>query len=119
MYIFNLHKYRRSLHFVIFGTKRVSRNSGITNFETLFSTKIPNWVQNFPIFSYFSKNEKLAKKVEGIWNLALKRVSKFVFPKFRDTLLVPKITKCRDLLYDLWSQQIYVKILLIQDTSTM
>ena len=51
--------YRRSPHFVIFGTKRVSRNSGITNFETLFSTKIPNWVQNFskvPIFNYFSQN---------------------------------------------------------------
>ena len=31
--------YRRSPHFVIFGTKRVSRNLGITNFETLFSTK--------------------------------------------------------------------------------
>ena len=31
--------YRRSSHFVIFGTKRVSRNSGITNFETLFSAK--------------------------------------------------------------------------------
>ena len=39
--------YRRSPHFVIFGTKRVSRNSGITNFETFFSTKIPNWVQKF------------------------------------------------------------------------
>ena len=41
---------------MIFGTKRVSRNSGITNFETLFNTKIPNRVQNFskvPIFSYF------------------------------------------------------------------
>ena len=32
-------RYRRSPHFVIFGTKRVSRNLGITNFETLFSTK--------------------------------------------------------------------------------
>ena len=32
-------EYRRSPHFVIFGTKRVSRNSGITNFETLFSAK--------------------------------------------------------------------------------
>ena len=31
--------YRRSPHFVIFGTKRVSQNSGITNFETLFSSK--------------------------------------------------------------------------------
>ena len=31
--------YRRSPYFVIFGTKRVSRNSGITNFETLFSAK--------------------------------------------------------------------------------
>ena len=32
-------QYRMSPHFVIFGTKRVSRNSGITNFETLFSAK--------------------------------------------------------------------------------
>ena len=46
--------YRRSPQFVIFGTTRVSRNSRITNFETLFSTKIPNWVQKIskvPIFS--------------------------------------------------------------------
>ena len=34
-----IYQYRRSPHFVIFGTKRVSWNSGITNFETLFSTK--------------------------------------------------------------------------------
>ena len=51
------------------------------------------------------ENEKLAKKVDfgksldPIWDLALKRVSKFVIPKFRDTLLVPKITKFGDLLY--------------------
>ena len=31
--------------------------------------------------------------------LVLRRVSKFVIPEFRDTLLVPKITKCGDLLY--------------------
>ena len=48
---------------------------------------------------------KLAKKVDfrkildPIWDLALKRVSKFVIPEFRDTLLVPKITKCGDFLY--------------------
>ena len=119
--------YRRSPHFVIFGTKRVSRNSGITNFETLFSTKIPNWVQNFSkvhFFSYFfiqnaincfwlSKNEKLAKKVDfrkfldPIWDLALKRVSKFVIPEFRDTLLVPKITKCGDLLYSYFNAPVF------------
>ena len=52
---------------------------------------------------WLSKNEKLAKKVDfrkfldPIWDLALKRVSKFVIPEFRDTLLVPKITKCGDL----------------------
>ena len=52
-----------------------------------------------------SKNEKLAKKVDFTnfldpnWYLAVKRVSKFVIPEFRDTLLVPKITKCGDLLY--------------------
>ena len=39
--------------------------------------------------------------MDTIWNLVLKRVSKFVIPdpEFRDTLLVPKITKCGDLLY--------------------
>ena len=30
-----------------------------------------------------------------IWDLVLKRVSKFVIPKFRDTLLVQKIHKMR------------------------
>ena len=51
------------------------------------------------------KTEKIAKKVDfrkfldPIWDLALKRVSKFVIPKFRDTLLVPKITNFGDLLY--------------------
>ena len=39
--------YRRSPHFVIFGTKTVSRNSGITNFETLLSTKSWIWSKNF------------------------------------------------------------------------
>ena len=48
---------------------------------------------------------KIAKKVDfrkcldPIWDLALKRVSKFVIPKFPDTLSIPKITKCGDLLY--------------------
>ena len=45
--------YRRSPQFVIFGTRGVSRNSGITSFETHFSTKIPKRVQKFsktPIF---------------------------------------------------------------------
>ena len=51
------------------------------------------------------KDEKLAKNLDfrkildPIWNLALKRVSKFMIPQFRDTLLVPKITKCGDSLY--------------------
>ena len=60
---------------------------------------------------WLSKNEKLAKKVDfrksldPIWDLALKRVSKFVIPEFRDTLLVPKITKCGDLLYHLGELQ--------------
>ena len=54
------------------------------------------------------KTEKIAKKVDfrkfldPIWDLALKRVSKFVIPEFRDALLVPKITKCGDLLYILY-----------------
>ena len=39
------------------------------------------------------------KLLGPIWDLVLKRVSKFVIPEFRDTLLVPKITKCGDLLY--------------------
>ena len=39
------------------------------------------------------------KNLDPVWNLVLKRVSKFVIPQFRDTLLVPKITKCEDLLY--------------------
>ena len=52
---------------------------------------------------------KLAKKVDfrkcldPIWDLVLNRVSKFVISEFRDTLLVPKITKCRDLLYNITS----------------
>ena len=50
--------------------------------------------------------KKLAKKVgfrkilDPIWDLVLKRVSKFVIPEFCDTPLVPKITKCGDLLYN-------------------
>ena len=39
------------------------------------------------------------KFLDPIWDLALKMVSKFVIPEFRDTLLVLKITKCGDLLY--------------------
>ena len=35
------------------------------------------------------------KFLDPIWDLALKRDSKFVIPEFRDTLLVPKITKMR------------------------
>ena len=64
-------------------------------------------------------NEKIAKKVDfrkildQIWDLVLKRVSKFVIPEFRDNLLVPKITKCGDLLYFLLKyfqmQMIYFK----------
>ena len=48
---------------------------------------------------------KMANKVDfrkfldPIQGLVLKRVSKFVIPKFRDTILVPKITKYGDLLY--------------------
>ena len=38
--------------------------------------------------------------------LVLKRVSKFVILEFRDTLLVPKITKCGDLLYSHLQQSI-------------
>ena len=44
------------------------------------------------------KKVDFRKNLDPIWNLVLKRVSKFVIPQFRDTLLVPKITKCEDLL---------------------
>ena len=40
-------KYRRSPYFVIFGTKSVSQNLGITNFKTLFSTKSQIGSKNF------------------------------------------------------------------------
>ena len=70
--------------------------------------------------------QKIAKKVDfrkfldPIWDLALERVSKFVIPEFCDTLLVPKITKCGDLLYyylrkqqkmnpDLYNDQLQLK----------
>ena len=45
------------------------------------------------------KKVDFRKNLDPIWNLVLKRVSKFVIPQFRDTLLVPKIIKCEDLLY--------------------
>ena len=57
--------YRRSPHFVIFGTKRVSRNSGITNFETLFSAKSQIGPKNFlkstflAIFSVFKSQNTI------------------------------------------------------------
>ena len=57
--------YRRSLHFVIFGTKKVSRNSGITNFETLFSAKSQIGAKNFlkstflANFSFFESQNKV------------------------------------------------------------
>ena len=47
------------------------------------------------------------KFLDPIWDLALKMVSKFVVPKFRDTLSVPKITKCGDLLYTLYRSIFY------------
>ena len=58
-------EYRRSPHFVTFGTKRVSRNSGITNFETLFSTKSQIGYKNFlkstflANFSFFESQNKV------------------------------------------------------------
>ena len=45
------------------------------------------------------KKVDFRKNLAPIWNLVLKRVSKFVIPQLRDTLLAPKITKCKDLLY--------------------
>ena len=57
--------YRRSPHFVIFGTKRVSRNLGITNFETLFSAKSQIGSKNFlkstflANFSFFESQNKV------------------------------------------------------------
>ena len=52
------------------------------------------------------------KILDPIWDLVLKRVSKFVILEFRDALLVPKITKCGDLLYmDVPYGQMPIKIL--------
>ena len=66
MIFFNILRfYRRSPHFVIFGTKRVSRNSGITNFETLFSAKSQIGSTNFlkstilANFSFFETQKQL------------------------------------------------------------
>ena len=61
------------------------------------------------------KKVDFRKNLDPIWNLVLKRVSKFVIPQFRDTLLVPKITKCEDLLqckppYYFFSKVFYTKI---------
>ena len=53
------------------------------------------------------KKWTLEKFLDPIWDLVLKRVSKFVIPEFRDTLLVPKITKCGDLLYKLFREGLY------------
>ena len=61
--------YRRSPHFVIFGTKRVSRNSGIMNFETLFSAKSQIGPKNFlkstflAIFSVFKSQNTIYYQV--------------------------------------------------------
>ena len=58
-------EYRRSPHFVIFGTKRVPRNSGITNFETLFRAKSQIGPKNFlkstflAIFSVFKSQNTI------------------------------------------------------------
>ena len=58
--------------------------------------------------------QKLAKKVDfrkildPIWDLVLKKVSKFVIPEFRDTPLIPKITKCGDLLYKFLRRQKFI-----------
>ena len=46
-----------------------------------------------------AKKVDFRKFLDPIQGLVLKRVSKFVIPKFRDTILVPKIPKCGDLLY--------------------
>ena len=49
-----------------------------------------------------AKKVDFRKFLDPIQGLVLKRVSKFVIPKFRDTILVPKITKYGDLLYNLF-----------------
>ena len=53
--------YRRSSHFVIFGTKRISRNWGITNCGTLFSIKIQIGSKKF-LKSY----KKVSKQIR-VW----------------------------------------------------
>ena len=54
------------------------------------------------------KKVDFRKNLDSIWNLLLKRVSKFVIPQFRDTILVPKITKCEDLLYQVPTWHIWM-----------
>ena len=58
------------------------------------------WISKIEISWKIAKKVDFRKILDPIWDLVLKRVSKFVIPKFRDTLLVPKITKCEDLLYN-------------------
>ena len=70
-------EYRRSPHFVIFGTKRVSRNSGITNFETLFSIKSQIRSKNFlksTILANFSFKTQL--NIRFFWHIFVNLVFK-------------------------------------------
>ncbi len=55
-----------SQHFVIFGTKRVSRNSGITNFETLFSAKFQIGFKNFLKSTFLANFSVLKVKIQSI-----------------------------------------------------
>ena len=50
----NKTNYRRSPHFMIFGTKMESRNVKFTNCGTPFQYKTPNWVQNFSKVHFLS-----------------------------------------------------------------
>ena len=65
--------YRRSPHYMIFDTKRVSPNSGIMNFETLFSTKFQIGSKKFSkvhFFSWFFIFQK--SKLGSFWHVFVK-----------------------------------------------
>ena len=68
---------------MIFGTKRVSLNLEITHFETHFSTKIPNWVQNFLKSPFLASFLGIHKKFWGILTNASEKFSK----TFQKTIL--------------------------------
>ena len=58
-------------------------------------------IQFQPSISWkLAKTGNFGNFLDPIRGFILKRVPQFVIPEFHDTLLVPKITKCGDLLYN-------------------